>query len=158
MPASSQVFKDLGTIKPVSGTQEGTGNSFPKLPADATYLLEITHCALIEGPDCGVCQVIEHKCVESSTPQALPGQMFVTTITHLTEDPYRDLKQGKVRNFLAAVFGMDQESASEPWAEVAVYANDKGAAVGKRVRATTSPVRKSKSKGRAYVSVDFQKA
>jgi len=156
MASAAQVFQDIGSVKPAG--EPGSGNQFPKLPPDGRYKLEITHCELLgdEQQDCGVCMVIEHKVLESSTPLAVVGQMYVTTITHLTGE-YKDMKQGKVRNLIASAFRVGEDDATQPWAELAVYVATKDAAKGKIVRAETS-LHRSKNKGRQYMQVRFSQA
>lgn len=156
MSSSASVYENLAAIKTVGAPGEQK-DSNPKLPPNGQFLLEIVFCGLTESDEAGDCQVIEHKVLESSTPLAVVGQVYATTITHMTGE-YRDLKQGKFRNFLAAVFKEDENNAQAPWTEMAVYVNDKGAAVGRHVRAETGAVRKSKGKGRPYLHVQFSPA
>lgn len=157
MASSAQVYANLGKTPPPGESQDERNPKLPAGPKDNPYkfLLEITHCTLTESEDAGVTQVIEHRVLESSTPLAPVGHVFATTITHLT-GPDSKLKQGKVRNFLGAAFEADETDDSQPWLEMAMYANEKDACVGRRVRATTE-ARHAKKSGRPYVQVTFSK-
>lgn len=160
MASSAQVYDRIGDVKPLGEQGEQADyERHPKLPESGTFLLRVGRCTLSgdETKEAGVCQAIEHEIVESSTPLAPVGQTFVTTITHLTGQD-ADLKQRKVKNFLAAVTGSSEDDSTQPWKEYAMYMNEKQAFQGQLVRAKTDRTRRAKRSGRNFVPVTFMKA
>lgn len=139
-------------------------DKLPKLPAMGEYLLEVTAFETFNGTDVGATFAIEHKVLESSRADVQIGLTYRTQITglnHMNEQT-RLLKQGKVRNFVAALLRVPNEDDPAFMAQAAAAAKMLAAA-GRppadktRVRAKTGPVSKTKG-GHEFVPVSFSMA
>jgi hypothetical protein len=129
-----------------------TEDKNPKYPASSTSVADIVEMMLIKGTN-GNTFVIETQVVSSDHPEVKPGEMRSVTITDIN-GRWRELKLGKIKNCLAACFGINAD-APEKWMEIAAMCVEKGAANGKRVRIQAGPSTKAEKSGKDYIPVVF---
>lgn len=127
----------------------------PKLPPNTCGLARVVGAKAITGRF-GKTFVIEQEVLESDNEACRIGGTYTVTITdYMGKD--KELKLGKIKNFLASVFREDPTSAQK-WGQIAAHCSDHGAANGKAVRFQTSPETVAKTSGKPYVSCVYSPA